>query len=59
MSHVGRIDSLKARHAAIDAQIHAETNRPKPDALLLHKLKTEKLHVKEELEKLRHGTRAA
>ncbi len=59
MSHEGRIDSLKSRHAAIDAQVEAEKIRPKPDETLLHKLKIEKLHVKEELEKLRNGTQAA
>ena len=59
MSHEGRIDSLKSRHAAIDAQVEAEKLRPKPDETLLHKLKVEKLPVKEELEKLRTGTQAA
>jgi len=58
MSHKGRINSLKSHHAAIEAQLHAEKNRPKPDEALLHKLKIEKLHVKEELEKMRNGTQA-
>ena len=59
MSHEGRIDSLKSRHAAIDSQIASEGARPRPDEVALHKLKIEKLHVKEELEKLRNGTHAA
>lgn len=59
MSYEGRIDSLKSRHAAIDAQVEAEKLRPKPDETLLHKLKVEKLHVKEELEKLRSSSQAA
>jgi hypothetical protein len=59
MSYEGRIDSLKSRHAAIDSQIATEDARPRPDEMLLHKLKIEKLHVKEQLEKLRTGQSAA
>ena len=53
MSHEGRLESLKTRHAAIDAQIASEDARPRPDEPTLHRLKIEKLHVKEALEKLR------
>ena len=59
MSHEGRIDSLKTRHAAIDAQIATEDARPRPDQTVLNKLKVEKLHLKEQLEKLRTGQSAA
>ncbi len=59
MSYEGRIESLKTRHAAIDAQIASEDARPRPDQAVLNKLKVEKLHLKQELEKLRTGQPAA
>jgi hypothetical protein len=59
MSHEARLESLKARHAELEAQIAAEDNRPRPDEDLLHRLKVEKLRLKEEIERLRSGLRAA
>ena len=59
MSHEGRLESLRTRHAALDAQIAAEDSRPRPDEGLLSKLKVEKLHVKQELEKIREGKQPA
>jgi hypothetical protein len=53
MSQQARIESLKLRHAALKAQIAAEDQRPRPDADELTRLKVEKLHVKEEIERLR------
>ncbi len=53
MSQHARIESLKQRHAALDAQIVAEDQRPRPDGAELTRLKVEKLHVKEEIERLR------
>jgi hypothetical protein len=47
------LDSLKERHAALDARIIEEDQRPRPDAETLIRLKVEKLHVKEEIERLR------
>ena len=48
-----RLDSLKERHAALDARIVEEDQRPRPDTETLTRLKVEKLHVKEEIERLR------
>ncbi len=48
-----RLDSLKERHAALDARILDEDQRPRPDPETLTRLKVEKLHVKEEIERLR------
>ena len=48
-----RIDSLKLRHASLEAQIADEDQRPRPDSDVLTKLKIEKLRVKEEMERLR------
>ncbi len=46
------IDALKARHAALEQMIHDEDHRPRPDSDLLVRLKVEKLHLKDEMEKL-------
>jgi hypothetical protein len=48
-----RLDSLKERHAALDALIVEEDQRPRPDTDTLTRLKVEKLHIKEEIERLR------
>lgn len=48
-----RIDSLVERHAALEARIVEEDQRPRPDTEALMRLKVEKLHVKEEIERLR------
>jgi hypothetical protein len=53
MSLQSRIESLKMRHSSLEARIADEDQRPRPDAELLVKLKIEKLHVKEEMERLR------
>jgi hypothetical protein len=53
MSLQTRLDSLKERHAALDARIVEEDQRPRPDTDTLTRLKVEKLHVKEEIERLR------
>jgi len=47
------LESLKERHAALDARILDEDQRPRPDSETLIRLKVEKLHVKEEMERLR------
>jgi hypothetical protein len=48
-----RLDSLKERHAALELRIADEDQRPMPDSETLKRLKIEKLHVKEEIERLR------
>ena len=52
MSLQSRIESLKGRHASLDEKIFDEDHRPRPDSLALSKLKSEKLKVKEEMERL-------
>lgn len=49
MSLQDRIESLKARHAAIDSAIQMETRRPLPDDTQLADLKRQKLRIKDEL----------
>jgi hypothetical protein len=53
MSLHTRLDALKERHAALEMRIFDEDQRPRPDAETLTRLKVEKLHIKEEIEKLR------
>lgn len=53
MSLHTRLDSLKERHAALEMRIFDEDQRPRPDSETLTRLKIEKLHVKEEIERLR------
>jgi hypothetical protein len=48
-----RIETLKERHATLEARIFEEDQRPRPDGEALTRLKVEKLHVKEEMERLR------
>ena len=53
MSLQSRLESLKGRHEALDARIFDEDHRPQPDTLALTRLKSEKLKLKEEMERLR------
>lgn len=50
-----RIESLRKRHTEIDLELHAEEIRPSPDETLIHRLKCLKLHIKDELSRLRGG----
>jgi hypothetical protein len=43
------ISALQAKHADIEAQISAESQRPMPDTVTISRLKKEKLRVKEEI----------
>ncbi len=52
MSLQSHIDSLKTRHADLEARVRDEDSRPKPDADVLVKLKLDKLRLKEELQRL-------
>ena len=52
MALTQRIESLKARHAEIEAQLHAEESRPAQDETKIQHLKKEKLTLKDELSKL-------
>jgi hypothetical protein len=43
------VEALASKHAALQAQIDAEERRPHPDDVLLHRLKKEKLRLKDEM----------
>lgn len=41
--------TLAAKHATLDRRIARESQRPLPDAMVIAKLKKQKLRIKEEL----------
>ena len=53
MSLNARLESLKQRHSSLETRISDEDRRPRPDQDALSRLKIEKLHLKEEIERLR------
>ncbi len=52
MSLLDRVESLKAKHAALEAALEDETRRPLPNAVAIAELKRKKLRIKDELERL-------
>ncbi len=55
LSSFERLDSLKARHAGLEAQIAEEERRPHPDDVVIHHLKKLKLRIKDELLQSAHA----
>ncbi|NML04774.1 DUF465 domain-containing protein [Sphingomonas sp. G-3-2-10] len=47
--HTAHLSALNAKHAVLDQRIATESQRPKPDDILLRELKRQKLRVKEEM----------
>ena len=41
--------ALHTKHAGLEAKLHAEMSRPVPDAVMIQRIKKEKLRIKEEL----------
>ena len=54
MSLDERIDSLKAKHTALDEAIEKENARPHPDELEIVGFKKQKLRIKDEIANLTH-----
>lgn len=54
MSLEAHIEALKEKHAVLETKIEEENNRPMPDDSRVLTLKREKLHVKDEIERLMH-----
>lgn len=52
MSVLDRVESLKSKHAALDAAIDAENRRPTADIGTIKELKLKKLMIKDELSRL-------
>ena len=51
MSMGNRIGALRARHAGLEERLREEASRPRPDEAELRRIKSEKLRLKEEIEK--------
>ncbi|TVR84117.1 MAG: DUF465 domain-containing protein [Rhodospirillales bacterium] len=56
MSLDERIETLKAKHRALEAAIEQEDARPWPDEVEIHRLKKQKLLIKDEIAALAAGT---
>jgi hypothetical protein len=52
MSLLDRVESLKAKHAALEAALEDELRRPSPDRATLVEMKRRKLWIKDELERI-------
>jgi len=55
MSLEERIEALRAKHRALEAQLEEENNRPRPDDVEIHSLKKQKLQIKDQLASLTAG----
>ena len=51
-SQQGRLATLIARKAQLEADLHQEAHTASPDYLRISALKRQKLHVKEEIQEL-------
>ncbi|MBT4890776.1 MAG: YdcH family protein [Rhodospirillales bacterium] len=54
MSFIEQVDTLKAKHHALEDEIDTEKNRPHPDDLMIADLKKQKLKIKDQLEEITH-----
>jgi hypothetical protein len=52
MSLLDRVQSLKAKHAALETALDEEVRRPLPDDASIAELKRKKLKIKDELERI-------
>lgn len=55
MSLHDRVESLKAKHAALESALEYEARRPLPDTSQIHDLKRKKLQIKDELSRIGSG----
>ncbi len=54
MSVSSHLDQLRQKHEALKDRIREEERRPAVDSLEITALKREKLHIKEQIERLSH-----
>ena len=45
--NTGHMTALQTKHAELDSKIESENNRPHPDDDLIHRMKKQKLHIKD------------
>jgi hypothetical protein len=55
MRLLDRVESLKDKHAALEAALAAESRRPHLSSAAVAEMKRKKLKIKDELEKLTSG----
>ena len=58
MSINSHLNELVRRHQAIEEAILAEESHPATDDIKVHELKVKKLHLKDQIERLRHEAEA-
>jgi hypothetical protein len=58
MSIDSHLNELVRRHQAIEEAIMAEESHPATDDIKVHQLKVKKLHLKDQIERLRHEAEA-
>jgi hypothetical protein len=54
MSIDSHLSELMRRHQAIEEAIMTEENHPASDDIRIHELKRKKLHLKDQIERLKH-----
>ena len=54
MSIDSHLSELMRRHQAIEEAIMTEENHPASDDIRIHELKRRKLHLKDQIERLKH-----
>jgi hypothetical protein len=52
---LAKIRALQERHQALERRIQEEEVRPRPDPDEIHRLKREKLRLRDEMERLRRS----
>lgn len=58
MSVSSHLDQLRQKHEALKGRIREEERRPGVNHIEITAMKREKLHIKEEIERLSHGATA-
>jgi hypothetical protein len=58
MSIDSHLNELVRRHQAIEEAILAEESHPAADDIKVHELKVKKLHLKDQIERLKHDAEA-
>jgi uncharacterized protein len=51
---VSHIRALKKKHDKLEEKIHEELNHPARDEQAIKKMKLERLHIQEQLERMQH-----
>lgn len=51
---VSHIRALKKKHDRLEEKIHEELNHPARDDQVIKKMKLERLHIQEQIERLQH-----